>query len=678
MDKPTTKILTPPAAGKIWRYSPAVLLVAVATVIRLMLPGTLSGTPYLVFYPAVAVSAAIGGCGPGLLCTILAMLVVDLLFDSSYLRLGFEDPVWVARQAIFVVGGAGVSLLARMLEAARAHERLQAAEIAEQRNKYRIVADNTYDWEFWLSPEGRFLYNSPSCTNVTGYDADAFIKAPDLLQRIIHSGDRASYDERLGEGDCDCACVADNVEFRIIRRDGEIRWIHHTHVPVYDDQGRYLGIRGTNRDITDRKQAELALAAAKVSAERAKADAEEANQAKDRFLALLSHELRTPLTPVLAAVSMCRKQSQPGADWRDMLEMIHRNVEFEARLIDDLLDITRIERGKIELDKRHIELRSAIERAVEVCRFDMEARRLNFDADLGDDVDYIVDADIGRLQQVFWNLLRNSIKFTPHGGRVSIRCRCDGQGSVVAEVSDNGIGIEPAALSRIFAPFAQADGDVTRRFGGLGLGLAICKSLVELHGGTIEGYSEGKGQGATFRIRLSLVSVRPRVSASASSDEASALVEDVQKLPASGIPTHVASDHVAPANVAPAGPRSFRLLVVEDHADSAEMLRLMMESQGHHVEVAGSIAAAKEMVGRNSFDMFICDLGLPDGSGLDLMRDLRANDQSLRGIALSGYGQEQDVRQSREAGFADHLTKPVDMDRLLAVVEKVANSTHPV
>ena len=240
-------------------------------------------------------------------------------------------------------------------------------------------------------------------------------------------------------------------------------------------------------EIAERKRTEEELAAAK-------AVAEQANRAKDHFLAVLSHELRTPLTPVVMGVSMLQDRSDLVPAVRETLEMIGRNVEMEARLIDDLLDVSRIARGKIELPKQRVEFCTVIERAVEVCKPDIEARRLHFGVDMGPAAPYWVEADVSRLQQVFWNLLKNAIKFTPHDGCVGIRCRPN-ENSIIVEVNDSGIGIEPEALSRVFNAFEQAERSITRQFGGLGLGLAISKALVEMHGGQDRSPERGPRQG---------------------------------------------------------------------------------------------------------------------------------------------------------------------------------------
>jgi two-component system CheB/CheR fusion protein len=288
-----------------------------------------------------------------------------------------------------------------------------------------------------------------------------------------------------------------------------------------------------------------------------------------------------------------------------------------------------------------VELCTVIRQAVEVCRPDIEARCLHFGVDLGPSAPYWVEADAPRLQQVFWNLLKNAVRFTPHGGCVGIRCRLDEE-SVIAEVNDSGIGIESEALSHIFNAFDQAERSITRRFGGLGLGLAISKALVEMHGGTIDVHSEGRDQGATFRIRLPLTAPAP---------------------PADG-PLRAGGPERPP--------RRLRILLVEDHGITAQMMQMVLSAEGHAVEIAGDVATALELASQRGFDLLLSDLGLPDGSGHDLMRQLRQRGHQFPGIALSGYGQEEDVQRSYQAGFCVHLTKPASRN---AVLDAIASLT---
>ncbi|HEX8202373.1 MAG TPA: response regulator [Isosphaeraceae bacterium] len=373
---------------------------------------------------------------------------------------------------------------------------------------------------------------------------------------------------------------------------------------------------------------------------------EASSRAKDEFLAALSHELRTPLTPVLAAVSALLDDPQTPAEILPTLEMTRRNVTLEARLIDDLLDVTRIIRGKLSLQLERVDAHAILLRSLSICRSELLASGLHLELDLQATAAH-VEADPARLQQVFWNLLKNAIKFTPGGGSLTIRSRnapapMGGGQVLVIEVSDTGIGIAPEALPRIFNTFEQGGAAITRQFGGLGLGLAISRSVVELHHGTLSASSPGPGRGATFTLGLTTLS-----------ETAAAL---------SG-----------PSRPATPTRRALRVLLVEDHADTLQVMSRLLGRLGHAVTTASSVGAALEAARAADFDLLVSDLGLPDGSGLDLMRRLRAAaPRPIPGIALSGYGMEDDLRKSREAGFLAHLTKPVDYAKLDGAIQQAA------
>lgn len=394
-------------------------------------------------------------------------------------------------------------------------------------------------------------------------------------------------------------------------------------------------------EITTRKQAQEDLRSAMVSAERAKSVAEHANNAKDYFLAVLSHELRTPLTPVVMGVSMLETRPDLEPAVREILEMIHRNVQLEARLIDDLLDVSRIARGRIKLARRPVDVWTAIHQAVEVCKPEIEERMLHFGVDRGPNGSYVVEADSARLQQVFWNLVENAVKFTPPNGCVGIRCQPDDD-YVLIEVTDSGVGLEPDELPRIFNAFEQGERSSTRQFGGLGLGLAICKALVEMHDGTISAHSEGRGKGTTFRVRLPLAARAGR------------------------------SDRSADAGSEQRPATALRILLVEDHPATAMMMSKVLSEEGYTVEIVGDVATGLEVACQSSHDLLLSDLGLPDGSGHDLLRALRQRGITFPGIALSGYGQEDDIRRSREAGFDIHLTKPASREAMLEAIDAIA------
>jgi PAS domain S-box-containing protein len=395
---------------------------------------------------------------------------------------------------------------------------------------------------------------------------------------------------------------------------------------------RSVGRVWSFRDVTERKRAEEKLQAAKIAAEKA-------SQAKDDFLALLSHELRTPLTPALVAASYLAQHKDLLPEFREDVSAIWRNVQLEAHLIDDLLDVTRITRGKIEIHHAAVDVHRLLHDAVQIAQKDMLEKNIELAIDLGATRHYIW-ADPVRIQQVFWNLLNNAVKFTPKGGRIAIRSSNE-RGQFVFEVSDTGIGIEPERQTRIFEAFDQGERSITRQFGGLGLGLTISKTLLDLHGGTISVDSEGKDRGTTFRVFLDFLR-EPLV---ASTGESSGDLTTS---------------------------RSLRLLLVDDHLDTRGVLSRLLAKCGHKVATADSAQAALKLLESDRFDVLISDIGLPDGNGYNLVREGKLR-QPLKAVALSGFGTEEDVRQSLEAGFDYHVTKPVDFNGLRLLLQRITN-----
>lgn len=395
--------------------------------------------------------------------------------------------------------------------------------------------------------------------------------------------------------------------------------------------------------------------------------AEAANAAKDRFLAALSHELRTPLAPVLLTLSSYESDERLPAQVRDDLRTARRNVALEAHLIDDLLDLNRVAAGKLTLRADPIDVATVVDDALRSCEADAVDKGIEIvtrlDALRGD---VTVTGDAGRLQQVFWNLLKNAIKFTPKGGKVTVHAalasdaRNENRPVVRVAFEDTGIGIAPDAIGRIFDAFEQADDEVTKRFGGLGLGLPIARAITAMHGGTLRATSEGSDRGAQLVVELPVSdAVVPRAVA------------------ASATPPVVASPGRAASTTVPGVVRhdGKRLLVVEDHPDTARLLARLLRAQGFTVTTANNAADARTAfeVGRANgepFDLVLSDIGLPDETGYDLMRSIRTLDGATVGIAMSGFGMEEDLRRSREAGFAEHLVKPVGLDRLLEAIAR--------
>ena len=365
-----------------------------------------------------------------------------------------------------------------------------------------------------------------------------------------------------------------------------------------------------------------------------------AAEAKDRFMAILSHELRTPLTPVLAAVSALLGRSNVSRSDRPILEMIRRNIELEARLIEDLLDITRITRNKLQLRVENVDMHVAIRDVLEMCAEEAHAKAMKITSELRARK-AMVHGDPARLRQIIWNLLKNAIKFTPAGGLVVVRTSNPSPGRLSLQVSDTGIGIQPGLLGKLFSAFEQDEID-RRRYGGLGLGLTISKALVEAHAGTVSASSDGKGRGSTFTVDL----------------------------PAAAM--EAASASPAPSDGEQPKAQKLRILLVEDHSDTAQILSRLLEHEGHQVRVATNVGDALKLAGQGPMDLIISDLGLPDGSGYDLMLQVRPQlPQPVPAIALSGYGAESDIKRSRESGFSQHITKPVDFGRLLRAIDQV-------
>jgi signal transduction histidine kinase/ActR/RegA family two-component response regulator len=393
----------------------------------------------------------------------------------------------------------------------------------------------------------------------------------------------------------------------------------------------------------------------------ARAEAESANRAKDRFLATLSHELRTPLTPVLATVTAMLADADTPEAMGPVLEMIRRNVALEARLIDDLLDLSRISRGALYLKREIVDAHELVDHVIEICRDDFDRTRLRLVLDLAAGGHHI-DVDPARFQQVLWNLIKNAIKFTPAGGQVTVRTRDRDQGSsgrdgggLIIVVSDTGIGIEPAILPRIFDILDQGGRSATRQFGGLGLGLTISRSLVEQHGGRLTAASAGAGTGATFTLEI------PTVKAPAAPPSAGS-ASDVKIQ---------SNEHAVSGATRPRRP--LKTLLVDDNADTLKYLSKVLTMRGYIVRTADSLATALALASEVEFDFLISDIELPDGSGLELMWRLKAS-RPLPAIALSGFGSPEDIEQSRSAGFALHLTKPVDFGRLDQAIQDVAAS----
>jgi PAS domain S-box-containing protein len=515
-----------------------------------------------------------------------------------------------------IVGGINM-----LIDITRSNE----AEIASRR--LAAIVESSDDAIISKTLDGIITSWNRGAENIFGYTAAEAVNQS--ISLIIPPERRAEEDDvlahlRRGE-------KIDHFETERQTKDGRRLNISLTVSPIKDSTGRIIGASKVARDITERKRAGEQLL-------EAKRIAEAASHAKDKFLAALSHELRTPLTPVLMAVAAMDLNSDLAPELRDDIAMIRRNVELEAKLIDDLLDLSLGLAGKLRLNLETVELNEVVHHVCEICRPFVLEKGINLHCDLPNPSPF-VKADPARLQQVLWNLLKNATKFTPERGDIYVIVSPTVEGRVRLQVRDSGIGIAPDVLPCIFDAFEQGDDDITREFGGMGLGLAITKNLVELHRGTIRAESGGAKQGSTFTVEFPLVSKN-------------------------------VGEQARPAESASASGETLRILFVDDNADTAFVLSKFLTASGYIVKTAGSAAAALELASKESFDIIVSDIGLPDVNGCELMKQIRAC-YPMQGIAMSGYGMADDLQKSREAGFSEHIVKPASLSQLEGAIDRL-------
>lgn len=548
---------------------------------------------------------------------------------------------WTFLTLFAVTALAIVLLLAAWFFARR--ERLQREQAdAARRTWLTTVLTSIGDAVIVTDGQGHVAFINPVASVLTGWsDDDARGRPLAEVFPIVSESTREPVENPVDRVFREGTVVGLGNHTLLVDRGGSERPIDDSAAPVRERDGAISGVVLVFRDVTERRRIEVERERLLESERAAHVEAEAANQAKDHFLAVLSHELRTPLNPVLLAVSeMVECATTPEAN-RPTLEMIRDYVKLEARLIDDLLDATRIKTGKMNIEYGVADCHALLAHAVEICRDDAVAKGVQIELHRLAKA-YHVNGDSARLQQALWNLIKNAVKFTPAGGSVTIRTVSGESGNdLTIEVTDTGIGIAPEALTRIFDPFQQAEKSTMRKFGGLGLGLAITRGVVEAHGGLLTAESLGEGRGSTFRVCLRALS----------SPEWSSQPTD------------------APRRTV-LGDASLKILLVEDEPATLRLLFRMLRNRNHDVVTADTFADAVAALQGAEFDLLISDIGLPDGTGLDLMRQI-AVAAHTRGIALTGYGMEEDLSKSREAGFSAHMTKPIDFDRLEMMIEQV-------
>jgi hypothetical protein len=545
----------------------------------------------------------------------------------------------------------GFAKVTRDLTQRRIHEE----ELRRSEERFRLLVEGVRDYAiFMLDANGRIVTWNVGAERIKGYTASEIIGQH---FSIFYPSD--AKESRWPEHELQVAAekgsFVDN-GWRL-RKDGTTFWANVTITALRDDTGHLLGYAKLTRDMTQTKRVEAMELANQqreemLDAERsARMAAQRATRVKDEFLATLSHELRTPLSAILGWTQvLLRGESPKGPDeQKRAIEVIDRNARAQVQLIDDLLDLSRIMTGKIRLDLHQISFAGVVEAAMDSAMPTADAKGIRLKAILGATQD-IVSADATRLQQVVWNLLTNALKFTPKGGQVQVLLQRVNS-HLELSVSDTGVGIPASYLPQVFDRFSQKDSSTTRTFGGLGLGLAICKQLVELHGGTIRAASQGEGMGATFSVQLPLSIVQLK-------DESSPRIHPTAE--------------TAPGEMLSL-PRleGVHVFIVDDEPDARDLLRTVLEDQGAKVTRFGSAQDALAALKTTKPAVLLCDIGMPKMDGYQLIRTLRAEEsrsERIPAVALTAFARAEDRKRSLAAGYQAHLAKPFDVGELILVI----------
>jgi PAS domain S-box-containing protein len=524
------------------------------------------------------------------------------------------------------------------------HTGRKHAEAALQENEQQLsLALQTGRLGSWqLDLQTGSLSTSTQCRLNFGLSSDADC-SHQKLGELIHPDDRAWVQSAL-----DQAVVTNtdyDVEYRTIWADGSTHWVLVRGRCFYDRDDTPLRMVGMSMDITDRKQAEAEREHLLAQTQAARTQAEAANRTKDEFLAVLSHELRSPLNPILGWAKLLQTHEFEPAMQRKAIETIERNAKLQSQLIEDLLDISRILNGKLALETGLVDLESTLRAALETVQLAAEAKGIQIQTCFEP---LQIWGDANRLQQVSWNLFSNAIKFTPRGGSVVIKLeQQDAQAQII--VSDTGKGISSSFLPYVFESFRQADGSTTRKFGGLGLGLAIVRQVVELHGGTVRAESLGEGQGATFIVQLPCLAIGLSNTSPRYSDASTAA-----HLPLTAI----------------------QVLLVDDDEDSRSFAAFVLEQSGAIVTAAASAREALTAINTSSPDILVSDIGMPSLDGYELIQRIRSlpcPSQAIPAIALTAYAGEANCQQALQSGFQLHLVKPIEPDKLVQAIGELLN-----
>ena len=651
------------------RYATAIGLVGLFLAIRLGLGDILGDTvPYLQFFPAIMLAAWLGGMGPGILASVLSALLARYFFLQPFHTWVLARTADAVSLPLFFLIGVSMSVVIDSLRRAedahrtnaelatqRSRELAEAADaISATRRRLVDVVENVPGvvWEAWGEPDAatqRVDFVSDYARMMVGYDPREWTSTRNFWLTIVHPDDReraaaeaAAIFASRGRG---------RSEFRWVHRDGHVIWVEAHSQVVLDEQARPIGMRGVTLDISERKQLERDRVELLERERAARSDADAANRLKDDFLATLSHELRTPLNAILGYTRMLRRGVFEEARSGHALEVIERNALTLTEMVEDVLDVSRTIAGKIRLNVQAVDMARTVEEAIATVRPAADARGIVLQSVL-DPGAGPVSGDPERLQQILWNLLSNAVKFTSRGGRVQVRlARVDSR--VELAVSDTGIGIPREFLPHVFERFRQADSGYSRVHGGLGLGLAIARELVELHGGTIQASSDGQGKGATFLVKLPVTIVH-----------------------GSEVEQDIAPDSTPRVRNDGGGLNNVRVLVVDDDRDATGLMREVLAGAGATVVVAHSGLEALSILSREQPDVLLSDIGMPEMDGCAFIAQVRASpDRRVRDIpavALTAYARSDDRVRVLKSGFQMHLAKPIDPAEVVAAVIALA------
>ncbi|HKP86899.1 MAG TPA: ATP-binding protein [Blastocatellia bacterium] len=679
------------------RYGLAAVSVWVALLLTQLLTPALSGAPSPLFFGAVMISAWYGGLGPGILASALSTLAIDYFFTAPLFSIVIVNdlPLLAVSSLMSVLISAQRRTRKRAEEALRrSRDELEArverrtaqlaemnesleAEITERKRsgealgqseeRYRELFENANDIVYTLDLLGNLTSVNRSGERLLGYSREELLG--NSIGRIVapeYMGVMPAMMERKIAGES-----LTTYEIEIISKDNRRVALEISSRMIYE-QGKPVGVQGSARDITERKRAEQERARLLAREQASRVEAEEANRLKDEFLATVSHELRTPLNAILGWAELIRGGKLDSESASRALGTIVRNAKSQAQLIEDILDVSRIITGKLRLETRPVGLATIINAAVEAAQPAAYAKeitlRTSFDGSAA-----AVSGDPNRLQQVTWNLLSNAIKFTPSGGRVEVRLE---QKDACAEirVSDNGCGISKEFLPHVFDRFRQADSSYTREHGGLGLGLAIVRHLVEMHGGSVLVESPGEGLGATFTVKLPLKQLRDADCGTRTGDSGSLYL----RVPHADAPTR--NPKSSTRNPHPAILKGMRVLVVDDEADARDVISATLKQYGAEVTAIASTEEALSALTENGSgsqpDVILSDLGMPGEDGLALIAALRVTEQgtgnTIPAIALTAYARDEDRERALRAGYQLHVAKPFNPVELVEAIASVA------